>query len=115
MLLNSTTLCTSSISKTLSSLHPRRDLSVSALKKPLTAAHAEITRSAAEKTDSIEKPEIPPVTPHDPSEPQKPNPAPIPLPPDADPQPTVPVREPDTPLPITDPNPPEPTRLIGMR
>jgi hypothetical protein len=100
------------------------------LQKPLTVEHAERTRNAAEKTspllvqshstngrftDSIEKPEIPPVTPHDPSEPQKPNPAPIPLPPDADPQPKVPVREPDTPLPITDPNPPEPTRLIGMR
>ena len=64
--------------------------------------------------DSIEKLEIPPVTPHDPSEPEIPNPGPIPLPPGADPQP-APVREPDVPPPITDPTPPEPTRLIGVR
>jgi len=66
--------------------------------------------------DSIEKPEIPPVTPHDPLEPEIPNPAPIPLPPDTNPQPQAPVREPDAPPPpITDPTPPEPTRLIGLR
>jgi hypothetical protein len=59
---------------------------------------------------TLEKPEIPPTAPYDPSDPEQ-DPAPIPLPPDTDSQPKAPVREPDQPPPITDPSVPEPTRL----
>jgi hypothetical protein len=58
----------------------------------------------------IEKPDIPPTTPYDPSDPAQ-VPGSIPLPPDTNPQPQAPVREPDQPPPITDPSTPEPTRL----
>lgn len=58
----------------------------------------------------LEKPEIPPTTPYDPSDPDY-DPAPIPLPPDTGSQPPAPVREPDQPPPIEDPSTPEPTRL----
>jgi len=62
-------------------------------------------------SNSIDKPNLPPTSPHDPLDPER-DPSIIPLPPDTNPQPREPVREPDDPVPVVDPEPREPTRLM---